>query len=76
MLFRSDMVYLIADILGVSHSNAVEFINVEGTRPGHDLRYALDGSKLALAGWHAPVPFEESLKRTVLWTKDNPQWLS
>lgn len=73
---NADMVYLIADILGVSHSNAVEFINVEGTRPGHDLRYALDGSKLALAGWHAPVPFEESLKRTVLWTKDNPQWLS
>ena len=73
---NADMVYLIADILGISHDNAVEFVNVDGSRPGHDLRYALNGDKLALAGWKAPVPFEESLKRTVLWTKDNPQWLS
>jgi dTDP-glucose 4,6-dehydratase len=45
------------------------------TRPGHDLRYALDGKKLADAGWVAPVPLEKSLKATVEWTKKNPQWL-
>ena len=45
------------------------------TRPGHDLRYALDGKKLADAGWVAPVPLEQSLKATVEWTKKNPQWL-
>lgn len=45
------------------------------TRPGHDLRYALDGSKLAKAGWVPPMPLERSLQLTVEWTKNNPQWL-
>ena len=69
------MVHLIADILGVNKDESVEYINVEGTRPGHDLRYALDGSRLESLGWKPPVSFEESLERTVLWTKNNPQWL-
>lgn len=45
------------------------------TRPGHDLRYALDGTKLEEMGWRPPVPFEESLKRTVEWTLRHPEWL-
>ena len=52
-----------------------EQCDVHSTRPGHDLRYALDGSKLANLGWKAPVEFWESLKRTVEWTKANPEWL-
>lgn len=43
-------------------------------RPGHDLRYALDGHKLAAAGWTAPIPFEESMDRLVAWTLANPAW--
>lgn len=45
------------------------------TRPGHDLRYALDGSKLAALGWRAPVDFDASLRKTVEWTMENPEWL-
>jgi dTDP-glucose 4,6-dehydratase len=45
------------------------------TRPGHDLRYALDGKKLVEAGWVPPMPLERSLELTVEWTKKNPQWL-
>lgn len=52
-----------------------ELVDFHSSRPGHDLRYALDGSKLASAGWKAPVPFEESLKRTVEWTLGHPEWL-
>lgn len=44
-------------------------------RPGHDRRYALDGAKLAAAGWRQPMDFEESLRRTVRWTVDHPEWL-
>jgi dTDP-glucose 4,6-dehydratase len=44
-------------------------------RPGHDLRYALDGRKIADAGWKAPVPLDESLERTVKWTLAHPEWL-
>lgn len=35
------------------------------TRPGHDRRYALDGTKLKEAGWIQPVNFEESLRKTI-----------
>ena len=44
-------------------------------RPGHDLRYALDGSKLAALGWRPPLNLEASLMTTVRWTLDHPEWL-
>lgn len=43
-------------------------------RPGHDLRYALDGSKLANEGWR-PAPIERRLEELVNWTLENRQWL-
>jgi dTDP-glucose 4,6-dehydratase len=75
---NDEMVMLVARFLGESKpkSDLVDFVNVEGTRPGHDLRYALDGDKLASLGWKPPVPFEESLERTVRWTVKNPKWIS
>lgn len=44
------------------------------SRPGHDLHYGLDGSKLAALGWKPPVDFESSLERTVTWMELNPDW--
>jgi dTDP-glucose 4,6-dehydratase len=75
---NDEMVVLIAKFLGISKSKneLVNFINVEGTRPGHDLRYALDGDKLISMGWKPPVTFEKSLERTVNWTIKNPIWIS
>jgi dTDP-glucose 4,6-dehydratase len=69
------LVGLIADILDIKDTKIMEYTNVENIRPGHDLRYALDGSKLKNMGWKQPVPFEESLKQTVLWTKAHEAWL-
>jgi dTDP-glucose 4,6-dehydratase len=45
------------------------------SRPGHDLRYSLDGTKLKDMGWLLPLNFEESLRNTIQWTLDNPAWL-
>jgi dTDP-glucose 4,6-dehydratase len=75
---NEEMVSLIAKFLGVSKplDELVTFINVEGTRPGHDLRYALNGDKLIELGWMPPVAFEKSLERTVNWTVKNPIWIS
>lgn len=69
-----DMARLVAEILGKPlHYRLVP----EGhARPGHDRRYALDGTKLAGAGWKQPMNFEESLRRTVRWTVDHPEWLA
>ncbi|MFH1770161.1 MAG: GDP-mannose 4,6-dehydratase [archaeon] len=52
-----------------------EMVDFHSSRPGHDLRYALDGSKLAKIGWKPPVDFEASLKKTVDWTLKNRRWL-
>ena len=75
---NEEMVLLIAKFLGLSKpiNELIKFVNVEGTRPGHDLRYALNGDKLIGLGWKPPVPFEKSLERTVIWTVNNPSWIS
>jgi dTDP-glucose 4,6-dehydratase len=52
-----------------------EMVDFHSTRPGHDLRYSLDGSKLFNLGWHLPKNFEESLIKTIDWTLDHPEWL-
>jgi dTDP-glucose 4,6-dehydratase len=52
-----------------------EMIDFHSDRPGHDLRYGLDGSKLFNMGFKLPLNFEESLKKTVTWTLENQKWL-
>ena len=43
--------------------------------PGHDLRYAIDSSKLQRdLGWRPTVTFEEGLARTIDWYLDNESW--
>ena len=45
-------------------------------RPGHDLRYAIDASKINRElGWKPSVTFEEGLERTVDWYLENTRWL-
>lgn len=71
---NDEMVDLIASFLGVTPS--IERVDFHTSRPGHDLRYALDGSKIEHAlQWHHPVSFEDSLRKTVLWTQEHPEWL-
>jgi len=43
-------------------------------RPGHDRRYALDCSKIKKLGWKPEHSFEDAIKKTVKWYKDNKNW--
>lgn len=52
-----------------------EMVDFHSSRPGHDLRYGLDGSKLHSLGWNPSFDFELSLKKTVQWTLNNLKWL-
>lgn len=52
-----------------------ELVDFHKGRPGHDRRYALDGTKLKDLGWQAPMEFEPSLKKSIEWTLNHPQWL-
>lgn len=54
----------------------VEYVDFHQARLGHDRRYALDGTKLAKLGWRPPVAFEDSLRKTVEWTVQHPEWLN
>ena len=50
---------------------------VKHGRPGHDFRYALDGSRLTgHLGWTASVGLEEGLRRTVAWYLQHSDWLT
>lgn len=43
-------------------------------RPGHDLRYSLDGGKLAALGFVPRIDFPTGLARTITWYRDNRAW--
>lgn len=46
-------------------------------RPGHDLRYAIDASKINKElGWAPTVTFEEGLSETIDWYLNNEKWLN
>lgn len=51
-----------------------KMVDFHKTRPGHDRRYSLDGTKLKNLGWTPEVGFEESLKQVVDFTIENKQW--
>ena len=72
-LSNLQMTELVASYLGKSFD--YEVVDFRAGRPGHDLRYALEGSRIAATGWKAPLSLEESLEKTVKWTLENKEWL-
>lgn len=52
-----------------------ELITFVKDRPGHDLRYAIDASKIAVdLGWKPQETFETGLRKTVQWYLENREW--
>ena len=52
-----------------------EMVDFHSQRPGHDLRYSLDGTKMAKMGWE-PKSAYKRLQSTIKWTLKNDRWLS
>lgn len=52
-------------------------VDFHSSRPGHDMRYALNGNKLSDFGWNVPKSFDESLEKTIRWMvrPENLHWL-
>ena len=44
-------------------------------RPGHDIRYQIDGAKLHTLGWRPEVEWEAGVRATVRWFAEHRQWL-
>jgi nucleoside-diphosphate-sugar epimerase len=68
-----ELALMVAEIMGEPLNYVLEDFHT--TRPGHDPHYGLDPAKLRAAGWKPPVPFGESLERTVRWALAHPEWL-
>lgn len=65
-----ELAQLIAHELGLVLKHRV----VDSDRPGHGLRYALDGSKLAAAGWKPRYSIEAAVAQVVAWSLEHPLW--
>ncbi|MGH8884436.1 MAG: dTDP-glucose 4,6-dehydratase [Egibacteraceae bacterium] len=51
-----------------------EMIQLVGDRPGHDLRYAVDATKVRELGWAPAYGFDEALDATIDWYRANEWW--
>lgn len=75
-----DLVKLLIKImdrkLGRPKGTSEQLIQYVPDRPGHDLRYAIDASKLTRElGWKPSVTFEQGLEKTVDWYLANEEWV-
>jgi dTDP-glucose 4,6-dehydratase len=62
--------------LGKPKGTSEKLITYIEDRPGHDLRYAIDASKINQnLDWKPSVTFEEGLSRTIDWYLNNNDWL-
>lgn len=76
-----DLVKLLCDVmdekLGKAKGTSQQLITFVKDRPGHDLRYAIDATKIEKElGWRPSVTFEQGLEKTVTWYLENDEWLN
>lgn len=64
-LYNDDMVKKLGQLM--NKEPRLEYVDLEKSRPGHDRRYSLDGSKLRNMGWQQPISFDDSLMKTISW---------
>ena len=63
-------------LLGNPEGSSEELITFVTDRAGHDLRYAIDSTKLQKElGWEPSLQFEEGIEKTVRWYLDNQEWM-
>lgn len=63
-------------LLGRKEGEDMDLITHVTDRKGHDMRYAIDSSKLQRElGWEPSLQFEEGIEKTVRWYLDNQEWM-
>ncbi len=75
-----ELIYQLCEImdekLGREQGESAKLITFVSDRAGHDLRYAIDASKIdEKLGWKPSLKFPEGLRKTVDWYLDNTQWI-
>jgi len=63
-------------LLGRPEDADLDLITFVIDRAGHDLRYAIDSTKLKTElGWEPSLQFEQGIEETVRWYLDNQEWM-
>ncbi len=67
----------LAKLIAVSVGKKLKYkmVDFHSSRPGHDLRYALDGNLMKKLGWKPSVSIEKRINQVVNWTLINNRWL-
>lgn len=73
VLTNLELAEKIADLMGMPLK--YQLADHGPTRPGYDNHYRLDGGKIQDLGWKAPVSFDDSLRATIKWQQENPDWI-
>lgn len=67
---------LVAEETGASEQELLSLKTFVADRPGHDLRYAIDASKIERElGWRPSESFDSGMRKTVRWYLDNQAWV-
>ena len=70
------MIKIVDQMLGREVGSSEKLITYVNDRAGHDLRYAIDSSKLKNElGWEPSTQFEEGIEKTVKWYLENKEWM-
>ena len=69
-LSNRDLTSAILELMGADESS----VELVADRKGHDLRYAVDSSKIRELGWAPKVDFAEGLERTIEWYRSRTDW--
>ena len=69
-----DLATIIAEAQGKEFK--YEMVDFHSSRPGHDLRYALDGDKMKKLGWEPAKSVRERIAEVTKWTLDNERWIT
>lgn len=70
------MIKTVDRLLGREEGSSEKLITYVTDRAGHDLRYAIDSTKLKNElGWEPSLQFEEGIEKTVCWYLDNQEWM-
>jgi len=70
------MIKTVDRLLAREEGSSEKLITYVTDRAGHDLRYAIDSSKLKEElGWEPSLQFEEGIEKTVKWYLDNKEWM-
>jgi len=68
---------VVAELTGADEAELFALKTFVPDRPGHDLRYAIDATKIRReCGWTPRETFESGIRKTVRWYLDNPQWIA